>query len=236
MVLVKLRDPEAVARAAAAAVAEAAFKAIHENGSCRLVLAGGSTPRQAYQILAGEMRDEVDWRRVRFYFGDERCVPPDDPRSNYRMAKETLFDPLKLGQGSVFRMAGELPPKSGAADYDAQVRHLKAERVPMFDLVLLGMGGEGHTASLFPGSPALEERSRMAAAVEVPADPPDRITLTPASLALSRQIVFMVTGPEKADALAGAFANDSRLPASMVAALAPSRFLADEAAASKLPG
>lgn len=232
--LVKLRDPEAVARAAAATVTECAFKAIHENGSCRLVLAGGNTPRRAYQILAGELRDEVDWRRVNFYFGDERCVPPDDPHSNYRMAKETLFDPLHLGQGSVDRIAGELPPDTGAADYDAQLRRLKEERVPMFDLVLLGMGAEGHTASLFPGSPALQERSRMAAAVTVPVDPPDRITLTPVSLGLSRQIVFLVTGAEKADALAQVFSDGSDLPAAQVAALAPSRFLADEEAARKL--
>jgi 6-phosphogluconolactonase len=234
-VLVRLRDPEAVARAAAAAVVDASFKAIHEQGSCRLVLAGGNTPRAAYQLLAGELRDEVDWSRVNFYFGDERCVPPDDPRSNYRMAKESLFDPLKLGQAGIHRIAGELAPESGAADYDAQIRNLKSERVPVFDLVLLGMGGEGHTASLFPGSPALEEKSRMAVAVTVPIDPPDRVTMTPAALALSRQIAFVVTGEEKADALAEVFTDGSELPAARVAALAPSRFLADEAAASKLP-
>ncbi|MFY9614186.1 MAG: 6-phosphogluconolactonase [Candidatus Dormiibacterota bacterium] len=233
--LVKLRDAEAVARAVASAVTETAFKAIHEHGGCALVLAGGNTPRRAYQILAGELRDEVDWRRVSFYFGDERCVPPDDPRSNYRMARETLFDPLKLGQGNVFRIAGELSPEAGAADYDAQLRHLKGERSPMFDLVLLGMGAEGHTASLFPGSPALEERARLAAAAKVPAEPPDRVTLTLPALSESHQILFVVTGAEKADALARVFSDGSDLPAAQVAALAPSRFLADEAAASEVP-
>jgi 6-phosphogluconolactonase len=235
-VLVRLRDPEAVARAAAAAVVDASFKAIHEHGSCRLVLAGGNTPRTAYQLLAGELKEEVDWSRVNFYFGDERCVPPDDPRSNYRMAKENLFDPLKVGQAGVHRIAGELPPENGAAEYDAQIRDLKTEHIPIFDLVLLGMGSEGHTASLFPGSPALDEQSRLAVAVSVPADPPDRVTLTPAALALARQIAFLVTGAEKAAALADVFADGSDLPAARVAALAPSRFLADEAAASTLPG
>jgi 6-phosphogluconolactonase len=232
--LITLKDAESVARVAASALTETAFKAVHERGGCALVLAGGSTPRRAYEVIANEMRDDVDWRRVSFYLGDERCVPPDDPRSNYLMARETLFDPLKLGQGNVFRIAGELPPERGAADYDAQLRHLKGERTPMFDLVLLGMGVEGHTASLFPGSPALDERARLAAAVTVPAEPPQRVTLTPAALALSRQIVFLVTGAEKADALAGVFANGSQLPAAQVAALAPSRFLADEAAAARV--
>jgi 6-phosphogluconolactonase len=234
--VVKLRNAKAVARAAASAVVEAAFKAIHEHGSCRLVLAGGNTPRAAYQLLAGDMREEIDWRRVNFYFCDERCVPPDDPKSNYRMARETLFDPLKLPQGLARRIAGELPPENAAAEYDAEIRHLADERAPAFDLVLLGMGAEGHTASLFPGSAALEEQSRMAAAVQVPADPADRVTMTPPALSLARQIIFLVTGKEKAQALADVFGGVSDLPAARVATLAPSRFLADEAAASKLPG
>jgi 6-phosphogluconolactonase len=234
--VVKLRDPEAVARAAAATVVDAAFKSTHEHGSCRLVLAGGNTPRAAYNLLAGELRDEVNWKRVSFYFGDERCVPPDDPRSNYRMAKETLFDPLKLQGGSVFGIAGELPPENAAAEYDAEIRHLREERIPAFDLVLLGMGPEGHTASLFPGSPVLSEMQRMAAAVVVPAEPPNRVTMTPGAFALSRQIIFMVTGADKAEALAAVFAPGSDLPAAQVAALAPSRFLVDEEAAAKLPG
>ena len=106
----RLKTPEAVARAAAAAIVEAAFKAIHEHGEFRLVLAGGRTPRATYELLATELREEIDWRRVIFYFGDERCVGPDDPASNYRMAREALFEPLKLQRGAVRRMAGELAP------------------------------------------------------------------------------------------------------------------------------
>lgn len=233
--VVKLKDAEAVARAGAAAVVDAAFKSIHEHGSCRLVLAGGRTPKLTYELLATEMRDEVDWRRVTFYFGDERCVPPDDARSNYRMAKESLFDPLKIGPETVRRIAGELPPEEGASEYDDEIRQLKAERVPSFELTILGMGAEGHTASLFPGSPILAEHSRMAAAANVVADPPERITMTPGALALSKQIIFMISGAEKAPALAQVFQDGSELPAAQVAALAPTRFLVDEAAASELP-
>lgn len=232
--LVKLRDPDAVARAAASAVIEAAFKAIHEHGRFNLALAGGSTPRAAYGLLAEEHAEEIDWRRVAFYFGDERAVPPDDEESNYRMAKEALLDPLKLPPSSARRIAGEIEPANAAAEYDAEIRRLARERVPAFDMVLLGMGSEGHTASLFPGSAALEEQTKMAVAVEVPADPPRRITLTPPAIASTRQIVFMVTGESKADAIAAIFSGGEDLPAGRVAALAPSRFLVDEAAASRI--
>ena len=234
--VVRLKNAEAVARATAAEVVESAFRAIHERGEFRLVLAGGRTPKAAYELLATELRDEVDWRRVICYFGDERCVDPTDPASNYRMAKEALFDPLKLQGSSVRRMAGELAPEAAAADYDAEVRGVIADRSPAFDLTLLGMGAEGHTASLFPGSSALDEATHAVASVTAPIEPPRRLTMTPVALASSRQIVFMVTGKEKAKALAKVFGGHEELPAARVAQLAPSRFLVDEAAASKLPG
>ena len=233
--LVRLKTPEAVARAAAAAIVEAAFKAIHEHGEFRLVLAGGRTPRATYELLATELREEIDWRRVIFYFNDERCVGPDDPASNYRSAKEALFDPLKLPSGSVRRMAGELAPDAAAADYDAEIRAVIVDRQPAFDLTLLGIGVEGHTASLFPGSAALEETTRTVANVTVPADPPERLTMTPVALAASRQILFLVTGKEKAQALASIFGGSDDLPAARVAQLSPSRFLVDAPAASQLP-
>jgi 6-phosphogluconolactonase len=233
--LVRLRDAESVARAAASAIVESAFKAIHEHGEFRLVLSGGRTPRAAYELLATELREEIDWRRVIFYFGDERCVGPDDPASNYRMAKEALFDPLKLQGGSVRRIAGELAPDAAAADYDAEIKAAIAARQPAFDLTLLGMGAEGHTASLFPGSAALEETTRTVAYVTVPADPPDRLTMTPVALGASRLILFLVTGDEKAEALAEVFGGAEALPAARVAQLSPSRFLVDGPAASRLP-
>jgi 6-phosphogluconolactonase len=234
--LVRHRDAEAVARAAAAAVVEAAFRAIHEHGNFRLVLAGGRTPRAAYEMLAGDLRDEVDWRRVTLFFGDERCVPPTDEESNYRMVKETLLGPLKMPNSAVHRMAGEVAADNAAAEYDVEVRRAMDERRPAFDLVLLGMGPEGHTASLFPGDPALEETHRMTLHVTVPKPPPDRLTMTPPALASTRQILFLVTGADKADAVAGVFKDNSDLPAAIVSRLAPSRFLVDEAAASAVEG
>jgi 6-phosphogluconolactonase len=232
--VVRYRDAPALARAAAAQVVEAAFKAIHEHGDFRLVLAGGSTPRSTYLELAGQLRDEVDWRRVRFYFGDERCVPPSDPRSNYLMVKEALLDPLRIQGSSVRRIAGELAPEAAAAEYDEEIRRTVRERPQAFDLVLLGMGPEGHTASLFPGSPALEEGTRMAAAVTVAAQPPERVTLTPLAFRAARQMLFLVTGAEKADALAAVFSGEE-VPAAVVSRLGPTQFLVDDAAAAKLP-
>jgi 6-phosphogluconolactonase len=233
--VVRLKSQEAVASTAAAAVVEAAFKAMHEHGEFRLVLSGGRTPMATYRLLATDLRDEVDWRRVIFYFGDERCVPPDDPASNYRMAKEVLFDPLKIQGNSVRRMAGELPPPSAAADYDAELRVVMAERKPAFDLALLGMGAEGHTASLFPGSPALDETNRAVINVVVPIEPPQRLTMTPVAFGSAKQILFLVTGEDKADALANVFGAGDDLPAARIARLVQSQFLVDEAAASKLP-
>lgn len=233
--VIRLRNAEAVARAAATAVVESAFKAIHEHGDFCLVVAGGNTPRAAYQLLAGDLRDEVDWKRVMFYFGDERCVPPDHPQSNYRMVRRALLDPLKLPPSVVRRIPGELPPENAAAEYDAELRRLARERQPAFDLALLGMGPEGHTASLFPGSAALGETTRLAVAVTVKAKPRKRVTMTPAALALAPQILFQVTGSDKADALAQVFTEGSDLPAARVAALTVTRFLVDEEAAALLP-
>jgi 6-phosphogluconolactonase len=135
----------------------------------------------------------------------------------------------------VRRVAGELSPDAAASEYDFEIRRAMEHRTPAFDLTLLGMGPEGHTASLFPGSPALEERQRLAVHVQVPASPPDRVTMTPPSLASTRQILFLVTGADKADAVAAVFQANSDLPAAVVARLAPSRFLVDEAAASAVP-
>ncbi|MFN2465909.1 MAG: 6-phosphogluconolactonase [Candidatus Dormibacteria bacterium] len=234
--LVRHRDADAVARAAAAAVVEAAFRAIHDHGEFRLVLAGGRTPKAAYELLAGDLRDEVDWRRVSLFFGDERCVPPTAEDSNFHMVNAALISPLKLPNSAVRRMAGEVTPDNAAAEYDFEVRRAMEARQPAFDLVLLGMGPEGHTASLFPGSPALNEKHKAAVHVVVPTAPNDRITLTPPALASTRQILFLVTGEDKAEALAGVFRDSSELPAAIVSRLAPARFLVDEAAASEVAG
>jgi 6-phosphogluconolactonase len=200
-----------------------------------IVLAGGSTPRAAYQRAA---RAGTSWSQATAWFGDERCVPPDDERSNYAMAKAALLDPLGDGAPTVKRMRGELGPTAGAEDYEQELR---AAGPPNFDLLLLGLGPDGHTASLFPDQESLAERSRLVLGVETPGLEPmvSRVTLTLPGLALAKEIVFMVTGAEKADAVAAAFGPDAKpdphVPASLLPPLAKSiTVLLDAAAAGKI--
>jgi 6-phosphogluconolactonase len=144
-------------------------------------------------------RKAIDWKRVVFFFGDERCVPPDSDRSNYRMARETLFEPLGIAPGRIHRMHGEAPPKEAAAEYARILeRELPVEgSLPTFDFVFLGLGPDGHTASLFPGTRALEEKASRVAANWVPKMREWRLTLTFPVLNAARRIVFLVSGGEK---------------------------------------
>jgi 6-phosphogluconolactonase len=170
-----LPSAEDLAEAAAEQFREAAGEAIGSRGVFRVALSGGSTPRAIHARLAAPpLRDSIAWDRIDFFFGDERCVPPDSDRSNYRMAKETLFEPLGIDPGRVHRMRGEETPKTAAAGY---ARTLDATGSVPFDLVFLGMGPDGHTASLFPGTRALEAAGAVAANW-VPAQKEWRITLT----------------------------------------------------------
>ncbi|HWC87051.1 MAG TPA: 6-phosphogluconolactonase [Solirubrobacteraceae bacterium] len=200
-----------------------------------IVLAGGSTPRAAYEHAAGA---GTSWSRATAWFGDERCVAPDDERSNYAMAKAALFDPLGANAPTVKRILGERGPTEAADDYE---RELRAAGLPGFDLLLLGLGPDGHTASLFPDQDSLAERSRLVVGVDVPGLEPivSRVTLTLPALASARQIVFLVTGAEKADAVAAAFGPeatpDPHVPASLLAPLTDAiTVLLDAAAASKV--
>jgi 6-phosphogluconolactonase len=188
-----------VARVAAETVA-AALRA----GARSLVLTGGTTPRQMYGMLAGM---EVEWGRVSLLFGDERCVPPDDPESNYRMVKETLLS--RVDAGALLRMPGELGAEEAAAIYDAMVG-----RMQPLDLVLLGIGEDGHCASLFPRHPALNASGWAVAVHDAPKPPPDRVSLTLDCLRNARRVIFMVTGAGKADAFRKAQAGD--VPAGMI--------------------
>jgi 6-phosphogluconolactonase len=206
-----LDDAESVAAAAAELVAGAV-----RGGLRTLVLAGGSTPRRAYQLLAGV---PLEWGRVTALFGDERCVPPDDLESNYLMAKQELLD--RVYPGSVHRMPAELGAETAAALYDGIVRGLSP-----LDLVLLGMGPDGHTASLFPGHPALRAAGGAASVHGAPKPPPDRVTLTLGTLRAARRVVFLVTGADKAAALAQA--RRAEVPAGMIP---KAHFLVDRAAA-----
>jgi 6-phosphogluconolactonase len=209
-------------------------------GSGHIVLAGGSTPRAAYEQFSGAVNDlGLDLTGATFWFGDERCVPPDDERSNYRMVKEALLDGLDgSGAPTVRRIEGE---KGAVPAADAYEKELREAAPSEFDLVLLGLGPDGHTASLFPDQETLAERSRLAVAVPKAGLEPfvPRVTLTLPALAVARQIAFLVSGASKADAVAAAFGPDARpdphVPASLLPPLAGEvTVLLDEAAAGRL--
>jgi 6-phosphogluconolactonase len=194
----------------------------------QVCITGGSTPRVAFEGAAAE---RPDWSGVELWFTDERCVPPDHEHSNYRMAKEALLD--RVEGEVVHRMRGELGPQEGAAEY---AREYEAAGRPAFDLILLGLGPDAHTCSLFPGDDALGERERTVVGVETPGMAPlvARITFTLPVVDAARQRVFLVTGEDKADAVARAFAGrpDPMAPASLVEGEAT--VLLDPAAAARL--
>jgi 6-phosphogluconolactonase len=197
-----LPDAAALAGAAARHVVEASRVAIDARGRFLLTLSGGSTPRALHQLLAAPpMVDQVDWSSVQIFFGDERCVAPDDQRSNYRMAVETLLDRVPIPEQNVHRMRGELPPRQAAEEYEAELQFVFGDDPPRLDLVLLGMGDNGHTASLFPGLTAVHEQRRLVVAEYIPEVDMWRISLTPAMLNLAREDVFLVAGAAKTSML-----------------------------------
>jgi 6-phosphogluconolactonase len=209
-------------------------------GGGHIVLTGGSTPRVAYQEFVDAVRAVgVDVSRCTMWFGDERCVPPDDERSNYGMAKATMFDALsEVGAPMVHRMKGELGPSEGAAEYEGQIREAGS---PRFDLVLLGIGSDGHCASLFPDQASLSERSRLVVGVDIAGLEPfvPRVSMTLPALTNARQVVFLATGESKADAVAAAFGPEAKpdphVPSSLLAPLAKEiKVLLDPAAAGRL--
>jgi 6-phosphogluconolactonase len=166
-----------------------------------VALAGGSTPRAMNALLAAlPRRNEIPWERVRFFFGDERTVPPDDPESNYRMTRETLFDPLGIAPEQVFRMHGEAEPHAAATAYSELLVRELGER-PRFDLIFLGMGPDGHTASIFPGTTRAVDDSKLVVANRVEKFSTWRITLTPHVINDAAHVVLTVGGASKADAL-----------------------------------
>jgi 6-phosphogluconolactonase len=202
--LVVVQDSEAAARRTAELLAAAARKGGH------IALSGGSGPKRAYE-LAAEL--EPDWSHAEVWWSDERCVPPDDERSNYRMAKEALLDRLAVPPPAVHRIEGELDPEEAADRYDRALWGIQ------LDLNLLGIGPDGHTASLFPHAPALDERHRLVVAAEPGLEPfVPRVTLTVPANSAAMHVLFIVTGTAKADAARRAFGRppDPDAPASLV--------------------
>ncbi len=198
---------ESLAQEAAAWMARNLQDALASRPRASLALSGGGTPVPAYRALAAM---KLPWERVDIYFVDERFVPPDHADSNYGMVEETLLEPLRLPASQVFRMQGE------REDRDAAARDYEATLPPVLDVVLLGMGPDGHTASLFPGHPALEERERRVLAVVGPKPPPWRMTLTLPVLLSARAVLNLVAGEGKRDAVRRALAGDVSLPAARV--------------------
>lgn len=227
--------PEELAAEATELVAEASCRAVTDRGRFSLVLAGGSTPRRLYGALAVEPR--FRWRETLFLFGDERCVPPEHPRSNYGMVRQSLFEPLGLPDRQVRRMEGELDPGEAAERYQRALQNTVGD--DPFDLVLLGLGADGHTASLFPGTTALDETRRRVVANHVPQLHEWRLTLTLPALTSAREILFLVSGADKAEILAEVLDNrpgESTYPAQRVLRESSRRtVLCDRAAAAKLP-
>ncbi len=197
-------DAAALSHAAALYFAETAAQATAARGRFAVALSGGSTPRALYSRLArDEFRGRIPWAQAHFFWGDERCVAPDDPQSNYRMARETLLSHVPVPAANVHRMAGEDPdPQQAARRYEQELRVFFGEGLPRFDLVLLGLGEEGHTASLFPGSPVLEEWERLVAAPYVEKLGAYRLTLTLPVLNAAARVAFLAAGENKRAILA----------------------------------
>ena len=212
--IVTLPEPRALAEEAARRFVTLAAEAVGQRGRFAVALAGGSTPAELYRLLAQTpYREQVDWNRTAVFFGDERCVPPDHAWSNYGMARAALLDHVPLPPGNIYRMAGERTPADAAADYAAVLRRafgLRGSARPRFDLVLLGLGDDGHTASLFPGTAALAERRRLVVANEPPGYVQPaiaRITLTFPTLNAARVVMFLVAGAGKAETVRAILGN-----------------------------
>lgn len=220
-------DPQFLAQAAAQEFVALAERAIQARGVFSVALSGGSTPQKLYKLLASEpFSERVNWQHVQFFWGDERCVPPDHPESNYLHVKEALLNHVPVPEENIHRVQGELPPEMAAQMYEETLLRYfsglptQAEREgACFDLALLGMGDDGHTASLFPGTSVINEATRWVAALYVDKLAAWRVTLTPAILNRAAQVIFLVEGQPKAWTLQkviyGAYQPD-RYPAQII--------------------
>lgn len=199
-------------------IVDLAHKALAERNEFRIALSGGNTPRPVYSEVARMGRD-LRWERVQITFGDERCVPPDDEQSNYRMARENLFVPAAIPEKSILRMRGEIEPQIAAQEYQDDVDLLatqRGEQIYRHDLILLGLGDDGHTASLFPETAALNETTRRVVANFVPKLNTWRLTFTFPIINHARQVCFLVNATKNAELIDSVIKGDPKFPASRV--------------------
>ena len=239
-----LNTPQELFEAAAELVASAASEAVTERGRFTLALSGGSTPKSLYTLLATNARTSLPWDRMFFFWGDERHVPPTDPESNFRMVDEAILSKIPVAPSNVFRVPAENPDAGAAAlAYEQTLRKffaLEVGQVPAFDLILLGMGPDGHTASLFPGSEGLHEKSKLVIANWVEKFKTKRITFTLPVLNAARCVAFLVSGTDKAPVLKSVLEGDApgeQYPAKLVRPVQGKLiWFVDRAAASSLAG
>lgn len=244
---VVLPSPADVARRAAEELAEAAVESVRLKGRFAVALSGGSTPVEMFRLLAEEpFRSSVPWQQVHVFWSDERCVPPDSPDSSYYAANEWLLSRVDIPAENVHRVRGEIDPEEAAREYEREIRLIAEGNPPCFDLILLGMGADGHTASLFPHSDALSVTDRLVVHNHVPdelrgsAPVADRLTFTAPLINAAERVVFLVTGSSKAGALKAVLEGerDTEQYPSQLIMPADGKFLwlLDEAAASRLAG
>jgi 6-phosphogluconolactonase len=245
-VIRQMTDTKAMYLAAAEQVCRVGQLAIDTTGRFSLVLSGGTTPRPLYELLASPpFSTNLDWKKVEFFWGDERVVAPDDPKSNFRMAREAMLDKLKVPAAHIHRIRAEGPDLDAAARaYEQEIERVLGEvagvgrRPPHFNLFLLGMGPDGHTASIFPGTDALQETERWVIPVDVPSLGVKRITMTPPLINSAHFIFFMVAGATKADVVADVLQgprDPRRCPAQLIHPLTGEvMWFADREASAKL--
>ncbi|HYQ86251.1 MAG TPA: 6-phosphogluconolactonase [Bacteroidota bacterium] len=213
------KDPDALALETARKLCDIMNQAVAARGVCSLALAGGETPRLAYRLLAREGSGRVDWNKIHLFFIDERMAPPDNPQSNFGMVRRELLSLVPVPESNIHRVRGELAPDRAAEEYRIDLETFFAHPVPRFDLILLGLGEDGHIASLFPGTAALDEEVRCVVAVFVPKFKSWRITITLPVINNSRAVLFLVSGARKASILKQVLAADrpvKHIPATLV--------------------
>jgi 6-phosphogluconolactonase len=232
---------EFLSRAAGHIFIDQAAQAINKRGQFLAALNGGNTPVRLFQLLASDYKEKVDWSRTHIFWGDERCVPPDDKGSSYGQAREILLNKISIPDSNVHRVNTDLGPDAAAKDYASTLKHFAQPPLewPRFDLVLLGMGEDGHTASLFPGSPLDEKESVIGVTAHYQDRPANRVTMTPPVFNSARMVVFMATGNNKAVTLARILSDKyepEQLPSQRIHLKEGQLiWLVDEDAASKLP-